>query len=76
MICAVLGACLSCAQQEFQEYQVSPPPRQITHAKFQVLESENKVLKSLTFEKQTGEQLRACVDKLMKIIFLKMRMFI
>lgn len=60
VICAVLGACVSCAQQESQESQVSSPPRQIANTEFQAMESENKMLKSsLASEKQTGEQLGA-----------------
>lgn len=49
IICAVLGACLSCAQKEFKE---SPPPARIAHVEYPALKSENKVLEtSLAFEK-------------------------
>lgn len=55
IICAMRGACLSCAQKEFKE---SPPPARIAHVEQPVLKSENKVLKtSLAFEKENREKL-------------------
>ncbi|KAK4830063.1 hypothetical protein QYF61_008401 [Mycteria americana] len=62
VVCAVLGACLSCAQQEAKR---TPAPRLISNVEYSALESENGVLKSsLAFERETGKTLRTQVDKL------------
>ena len=62
VICAVLGACLSCAQQEARE---TPAPNLISAVEYATLKSENEVLKSsLALQKETGERLRTQVDKL------------
>lgn len=62
VICAVLGACLSCAQQEARE---TPAPNLISAVEYATLKSENEVLKSsLALQKETGEKLRTHVDKL------------
>lgn len=54
-ICALLGACLSCAQQEAKDSLVS---EQISYIEHTVLKSEIEVLKSsLAFERETGEKL-------------------
>ncbi|GAB0210355.1 hypothetical protein GRJ2_003501300 [Grus japonensis] len=63
IVCAVLGACLSCAQREIKE---SPPPERIADVEYASLKSENEVLKtSLTFEKEKGDKLGTRVDALM-----------
>lgn len=55
IICAMLGAYLSCAQKKFKE---SPPPARIAHVEHPVLKSENKMLKtSPAFEKENQEKL-------------------
>ena len=62
-ICAVLGACLSCAQQEAKE---TPAPKLISDAEHTALKSEIEVLKSsLAFERETGKTLGIRVDKLL-----------
>ncbi|GAB0209719.1 hypothetical protein GRJ2_003437600 [Grus japonensis] len=58
IVCAVLGACLSCAQREIKE---CPPPEQIADVEYASLKSENEVL---TFEKEKGEKLGTRVDAL------------
>ncbi|XP_068510595.1 uncharacterized protein [Anas acuta] len=62
-ICAVLGACLSCAQQEAKE---TPAPKLISDAEHTALKSEIEVFKSsLAFERETGKTLGIRVDKLL-----------
>eukprot|EP00075_Anas_platyrhynchos_P014902 XP_027304155.1 uncharacterized protein LOC113841671 [Anas platyrhynchos] len=62
-ICAVLGACLSCARQEAKE---TPAPKVISDAEHTALKSEIDVLKSsLAFERETGKTLGIRVDKLL-----------
>ncbi|KAK4819789.1 hypothetical protein QYF61_011389 [Mycteria americana] len=62
MVCVVLGACLSCAQQEAKK---TPAPQLISNVEYSALESENGVLKSsLAFERETGKTLTTRVDKL------------
>uniref|UniRef100_A0A493T0R5 Uncharacterized protein n=1 Tax=Anas platyrhynchos platyrhynchos TaxID=8840 RepID=A0A493T0R5_ANAPP len=62
-ICAVLGACLSCARQKAKE---TPAPKLISDAERTALKSEIDVLKSsLTFERETGKTLGNRVDKLL-----------
>ncbi|XP_068521596.1 uncharacterized protein [Anas acuta] len=62
-ICAVLGACLSCAQQETKE---TPAPKLISDAEHTALKSEIEVFKSsLAFERETGKTLGIRVDKLL-----------
>ncbi|KAM9510009.1 uncharacterized protein ACIB01_019668 isoform 1-T2 [Guaruba guarouba] len=62
VMCAVLGACLSCAQEEAKN---APDPNLISDVEYAALKSENEVLKSsLTFHKETGEKLEACNNKL------------
>ncbi|NXO54347.1 POL5 protein, partial [Aramus guarauna] len=56
IVCAVLGACLSCAQKEIK---TSPSPEQTADAEYASLKSENEVLKtSLTFEREENEKLK------------------
>ncbi|XP_068523233.1 uncharacterized protein [Anas acuta] len=63
VICAVLGACLSCARQEAKE---TPAPKVISDAEHTALKSEIDVLKSsLAFERETGKTLGIRVDKLL-----------
>uniref|UniRef100_A0A8B9B985 Uncharacterized protein n=1 Tax=Anser brachyrhynchus TaxID=132585 RepID=A0A8B9B985_9AVES len=63
VICAVLGACLSCAQQEAKEI---PVPKLISDVEYTALKSQNEVLKSsLAFERETGKTLGIRVDKLL-----------
>lgn len=62
-ICAVLGACLSCARQKAKE---TPAPKLISDAEHTALKSENEILKSsLAFERETGKTLGIRVDKLL-----------
>eukprot|EP00075_Anas_platyrhynchos_P013744 XP_027302997.1 uncharacterized protein LOC113840445 [Anas platyrhynchos] len=62
-ICAVLGACLSCARQKAKE---TSAPKLISDAEHTALKSEIDVLKSsLTFERETGKTLGIRVDKLL-----------
>jgi len=62
VICAVLGACLSCAQKEAKE---APAPALVSTIEHAALKSENEVLKSaLAFQKETGEKLETQVSKL------------
>lgn len=50
VICAVLGACLLCAQKEIKR---SPPPEKTADVRYASLKSGNEELKSsLAFEKQ------------------------
>ncbi|XP_075604452.1 uncharacterized protein LOC142601014 [Balearica regulorum gibbericeps] len=77
IVCAVLGACLSCAQKEIK---TSPSPERIADVEYASLKSENEVLKtsltlereeneklktSLTLEKENNEKLGTRVDSLM-----------
>lgn len=63
VICAVLGACLSCAQQEAKQ---APAPIPVSAAEYTAMKSENEVLKSsLASQKETGEKLTTHIDKLM-----------
>ncbi|GAB0206095.1 hypothetical protein GRJ2_003075100 [Grus japonensis] len=56
IVCAVLGACLSCAQKEIK---TSPSPEQTADVEYASLKSENEVLKtSLTFEREENEKLK------------------
>uniref|UniRef100_A0A8B9FBA2 Uncharacterized protein n=1 Tax=Amazona collaria TaxID=241587 RepID=A0A8B9FBA2_9PSIT len=62
VMCAVLGACLSCAQEEAKN---APAPNLTSDVKYAALKSENEVLKSsLAFHKETGEKLEARNDQL------------
>ncbi|KAK4824891.1 hypothetical protein QYF61_021131 [Mycteria americana] len=62
VICAVLGACLSCAQQEAKE---TPAPKLVSDVEYTTLKSEDEVLKSsLACERDTGKTLGTGVDKL------------
>ncbi|XP_071897749.1 uncharacterized protein [Anas platyrhynchos] len=62
-ICAVLGACLSCARQKAKE---TPAPKLISDAEHTALKSENEILKSsLAFEREMGKTLGIRVDKLL-----------
>jgi len=62
VICAVLGACVSCAQKEAKE---APAPALVSAVEHAALKSENEVLISaLAFQKETGEKLETQVSKL------------
>uniref|UniRef100_A0A493TWN7 Uncharacterized protein n=1 Tax=Anas platyrhynchos platyrhynchos TaxID=8840 RepID=A0A493TWN7_ANAPP len=62
-ICAVLGACLSCARQKAKE---PPAPKLISDAEHTALKSEIDVLNSsLAFEREMGKTLGIRVDKLL-----------
>ncbi|XP_071891101.1 uncharacterized protein [Anas platyrhynchos] len=62
-ICAVLGACLSCARQKAKE---TPAPKLISDVEHTALKSEIDVLKSsLAFERETRKTLGIRVDKLL-----------
>jgi len=62
VICAVLGACLSCAQKEAKE---APAPTLVSAIEHAALKSANEVPKSaLAFQKETGEKLETQVSKL------------
>lgn len=53
-MCAVLGACVSCAQKAISSFQA---PAGVRDEKFGVLKSENEVLKaSSAFEKETSSK--------------------
>uniref|UniRef100_A0A8B9BR63 Uncharacterized protein n=1 Tax=Anser brachyrhynchus TaxID=132585 RepID=A0A8B9BR63_9AVES len=62
-ICAVLGNCLSSAQQGAKE---TPAPKLISDVEYTALKSENEALKSsLAFEREMGKTLGISVDKLL-----------
>ena len=73
-ICAVLGACLSCAQKEINE---SLLPEKVADVEYAALKSENEVLNtSLTFEKESRKKLETQINTLKgEIGYLKSQLF-